>query len=222
VGRLIRYGSARAQVVEVTGDEDGGQPVVVLLHGGFWRARYDRSLMRPLAADLAARGWLACNVEYRRLGPLSRGGWPQTFQDVLAGIRALGERRTVIAVGHSAGGLLALLAAAHLPLTGVVSQAGVADLAEADRLGIGAGVTRRFAAGDPQADPIHHAPTGVPTLLVHGSDDDVVPAALSERYARAAGAEAELDVRPGEGHFEHLDPASGAWRRVVDWLHERR
>src|SRR5437764_217178 len=65
VGRLVRYGPRRAQVVEVDGDEDG--PVCILVHGGFWRARYTRLLMRPLARHLAARGWLTANVEYRRL-----------------------------------------------------------------------------------------------------------------------------------------------------------
>jgi acetyl esterase/lipase len=220
VGRLIHYGPRRAQVVEVDGDEDG--PVCVLVHGGFWRARYTRSLMRPLARDLVARGWLTANVEYRRLGPLSRGGWPQTFEDVLAAIDVLGDRDTMVAVGHSAGGHLALLAAAHRRLAGVVSQAGVADMAEADRLDIGAGVTRRFAGGDPAADPIRHAPTGTATLLVHGTADDIVPPVLSERYAAAAGAEAQLDLRDGEGHFEHIDATSGAWARVVAWLQERR
>jgi acetyl esterase/lipase len=214
VGRLIHTGDGDDQVVEVEGE---GAAVVVLLHGGFWRAQYDRSLMTPLAHDLAARGWCTINAEYRRGG----APWRTTFDDVLAAIALAGER-PAFAVGHSAGGHLALLAAAHLPLAGVVSQAGVADLAEADRLCIGDGVTRRFAGGDPDADPIRHAPTGVPTLLVHGAGDEIVPPALSERYATAAGGEAELDVRPGEGHFEHIDPASGAWQRVVAWLEERR
>lgn len=220
-----RYGRHPAQRVEWTGPRDG--PVCVLVHGGFWRARYRLDLMRPLAEDLAARGWLAWNLEFRRLGPLSRGGWPSTLDDVRAGIDLLGDvgGRPVVAVGHSAGGHLALLAGAQpgrVRLTGVVAQAGVCDLAEADRLGLGAGVTRRFAKGDPAADPRRCAPTGVPTLLVHGTEDDTVPAALSERYAAAAGAEAELDLRPGEGHMEHIDPASGAWARVVAWLEEQR
>ena len=191
----------------------------VLVHGGFWRARYDRSLMRPLAEDLAARGWLAWNLEFRRLD--AGGGWPQTFDDVRAGMAAAPRRPTAV-VGHSAGGQLALLAGAHGLAGAVVSQAGVADMAEADRLGIGGGVTRRFAGGDPAADPIRHAPTGTPTLLVHGTDDDTVPAALSERYARKAGAEATLALREGEGHFEHLDPASGAWQVVMDWIERLR
>jgi acetyl esterase/lipase len=216
VGRLTTYGPTRAQVVEESGPEDG--PACVLLHGGFWRAQYDRSLMDALAADLAGRGWRAVNAEYRRGG----APWRTTFEDVLAAIALAGESRRAFAVGHSAGGHLALLAASRLPLAGVVSQAGVADMAEADRLGIGAGVTRQFAHGDPEADPIRHAPTGVPTLLVHGAEDDIVPPSLSERYAHVAGADTEVDIRPGEGHFEHIDPSSGAWQRVVAWLEERR
>ena len=213
MGRLTRFGEEPDQVVEESGPADG--PACVLLHGGFWRARYDRTLMDDLAADLSGRGWRVLNAEYRRGG----APWRTTLADVLAAI-ALADRP--FAVGHSAGGHLALLAAAHRPLAGVVSQAGVADLAEADRLNIGDGVTRAFADGDPGADPIRHAPTGVPTLLVHGAQDAIVPPSLSERYASAAGAEAELDVRPGEGHFEHIDPSSGAWQRVVAWLEERR
>ena len=224
MGRLIRYGEHRSQVVEVDGPDDG--PLCVLIHGGFWRARYDRSLMDALLQDLTPRGWRVANVEYRRMGFRGGGGWPQTFEDVRDAIDAVGDgARTVIAVGHSAGGHLALMAAARpgrVELTGVVSQAGVADMREADRLGIGGCVTRRFANGDPDADPIRHAPTGVPTLLVHGTADDAVPPSLSERYAAAAGAEAELDLRPGEGHFEHIDPGSGAWRSAVAWMEARR
>ena len=224
MGRLVEYGSHRSQVVEVDGPDDG--PLCVLIHGGFWRARYDRSLMEGLVQDLTPQGWRVANVEYRRMGFRGGGGWPQTFEDVRDAIDAVGESaRTVIAVGHSAGGHLALTAAARpgrVRLTGAVSQAGVADMAEADRLGIGGGVTRDFAHGDPDADPIRHAPTGVPTLLVHGTADDIVPASLSERYADAAGDEADLDLREGEGHFEHIDPSSGAWRRVVEWMEARR
>ncbi|MDP9386193.1 MAG: alpha/beta hydrolase, partial [Actinomycetota bacterium] len=96
------------------GGEAGGgapPPVAVVIHGGFWKARYDRTLMHAVCADLAARGWAAWNLEYRRLGRLNGGGWPATLDDVAAGIDALAgieglDRSRVVAIGHSAGGQL--------------------------------------------------------------------------------------------------------------------
>jgi pimeloyl-ACP methyl ester carboxylesterase len=192
-------------------------PAVVLVHGGFWRARWTAELMVPLARDLDARGFRAVNLEYRRMGRVRRGDWRHAVADVVAGVEAAGPCGVV---GHSAGGHLALLAAAERPqlVRAVVAQAAVADVAEADRLRIGGGVTRRFLRGDPAADPARRAPTGVPTLLVHGTADPDVPPSLSERYAARAGAEATLELREGEGHFEHLDPASGAWASAVAFL----
>jgi acetyl esterase/lipase len=99
---------------------DGPFPVAVVLHGGYWQATYGKIVTRPLCLDLVARGWAAWNVEYRRLGDGHGGGWPMTFDDVAAAIdtlAALGDARLdltdVHAVGHSAGGQLALWAAAR-------------------------------------------------------------------------------------------------------------
>ena len=65
--------------------------MAAVLHGGFWKAQYGRKLMRPLCADLAARGWAAWNVEYRRLGRLSGGGFPRTLDDVAAAVDHLAD-----------------------------------------------------------------------------------------------------------------------------------
>jgi acetyl esterase/lipase len=225
--------------------------VAVLIHGGFWRARYDLRLEDRLVADLAARGWAAWNIEYRRLGLFSRGTWPGTFDDVAAGIDCLGsldeplDRSRVVAIGHSAGGQLALWAAARpgLPagapgagpavrLSGAVAQAGVVDLREAARLRLSRGVAERFLGGPPDelpdrydlASPIERLPLGVPQLLVHGDADDVVPLDLARRYARRAaetGDPCELVELPGGGHMEHLDPDTDAWRVVTTWLGDR-
>ena len=224
----------------------------MLIHGGFWRARYKLRLADRLAADLAGRGFAVWNLEYRRLGWRSGGGWPQTFEDLAAGIDELGrleeplDLARVYAIGHSAGGHLALWAAARrdLPagapgaeprirLAGAVAQAGVTDLREAARLGLSNGVVRRLVGGPPgklpgrydAASPVELIPTGVPSLLVHGEADDVVPVALSRAYAEraaAAGDPCELVTLPGVGHMEHLDPASAAWPPVVDWLERQR
>jgi acetyl esterase/lipase len=221
--RRCSYGRHPSQVAELLLPTGVVQPpVVVLLHGGFWRERWDRSLMEPLAVDLVARGFAAWNLEYRRVG--AGGGWPATFDDVVAGIRAL-PRPPAAIVGHSAGAQLAFWAASRVPVGRIVGQAGVLDLVEAARLGLSNGAASELV-GDRDAllsalSPLALLPLGKPALLVHGTADDTVPVAFSERYAMAArtmGDTVELALLSGCGHLEHLDPASEAWRAVVGFL----
>jgi acetyl esterase/lipase len=239
-----RYGPHRSQVVDLWLPDAPGEPapVAVVIHGGFWRARYGRDLMSGLCRDLSERGWAAWNLEYRRLGLFAGGGWPATLEDVAAGVDRLATVREpldldrVVAVGHSAGGQLALWAAARrdarIRLRGVVGQAAVSDLEEACRRDLGGGAVSRFVGGQParhperyaEASPAARLPLGVPQLLVHGGRDEIVPAELSERYAdaaRAAGDDVDLVVRPEDGHFEHLDPAGDAWAVARDWMGAR-
>jgi acetyl esterase/lipase len=223
-------------------------PVAVLIHGGFWRARYGLRLEDLLVDDLAGRGWAVWNLEYRRLGWRSRGGWPATFDDVAAGVDHLGrldaglDLSRVVAIGHSAGGHLALWAAARrgLPagvpgadprvrLSAAVAQAGAVDLREAVHLDLSRGAARRLMGGPPGrlgerydvASPYERLPLGLSQLLVHGDADDVVPISISHRYharAREGGDRCDLVALSGVGHDEHLDPASSAWETVVRWL----
>jgi acetyl esterase/lipase len=236
-----RYGDDPSQVADLHLPRGAGPfPVAVVLHGGFWRDRYDRTLMDEVCADLAAHGWAAWNLEYRRLG--SGGGWPATFADVGAGIdqlaltRAPIDIRRVVAIGHSAGGHLALWAATRaepaVPVTAAVGQAAVSDLAAAARLGLSAGVAAELLGGPPElvpdryaaASPVERLPLGVPSLLVHGGRDDTVPVELShgfQRAAVAAGDECALVVHEHDGHFEHIDPSTPAWATVTAWLARR-
>jgi acetyl esterase/lipase len=202
----------------------GEGPVAVLLHGGFWKAEYDLTLMEALCEDLARRGWTAWNVEYRRLG--NGGGVPETLQDVSAAIDHLAEldvdTSRVVTIGHSAGGHLAAWAATRenprVPITAVVSQAGVLDLARAAELNLSNGVVNRFLKGHPTsiASPIERLPLGVPALLTHGGRDDIVPVEISEAFARASGE--TLIVEPDEDHYGHLDPENPLWKAVTAWL----
>ncbi|MGB6581980.1 MAG: hypothetical protein WBF34_29100, partial [Streptosporangiaceae bacterium] len=73
---LRRYGPDPAQFGELWLPGGTSAATVVIVHGGFWRARYDLSLGRPLAADLVRRGYAVWNLEYRRAG--AAGGWPAT------------------------------------------------------------------------------------------------------------------------------------------------
>jgi acetyl esterase/lipase len=222
---------------------DGPFPVVVLLHGGFWRSRWDRTLMTALAHNLVGRGIAAWNVEYRRVGQ-EGGGWPGTLLDVAAAVDRLAELDQIDAdrvatCGHSAGGHLALwLAARHrLPENAAgaspvvqpraaVGLAAVTDLADCHARGLGDGAVDELLGGDPGdvpdryavADPLPLAPLGIRQLLVHGDHDEVVPVDQSRSYARAAGAEAELVEVRGADHFDVIDPAHEAWRTVADRL----
>ena len=193
----------------------------MVIHGGFWRARYGRKLMRPLCEDLAGRGWAAWNIEYRRLGGVSGGGWPTTFGDVASAIDHLAEIRTdfaldlsrVVAIGHSAGGHLATWAAARHRLpqgapggyprvraTAAVSQAGVVDLELAWDLRLSDGVVGDLLGGSPEEHPMRYrlaspkslVPLGVPVLLTHGGRDEIVPPPVSASYAAAARAAGDI------------------------------
>jgi acetyl esterase/lipase len=236
-----RYGEHVHQFADLVlpRETDAPLPVAVLLHPGFWREEFTLDIDDDLARDLARRGWAAWNVEYRRVGESSGGGYPATLEDVAAAIDFLQtldaplDLARVVTVGQSAGGHLALWAATReapaVPLAGAVSQAGTTDLRAADRDDLGDGATSQFMGGhaderpDAYADaaPIERLPLGVPHLLVHGEADDVVPPSQSTAYAeaaRAAGDEVDLVLRPGEDHFVHTDPANGAWEDVVRWL----
>jgi pimeloyl-ACP methyl ester carboxylesterase len=150
------------------------------------------------------------NVEYRRVGDPG-GGWPGSLEDVLLAVdHARRLARRLVLVGHSAGGHLALLAAARARLP-VVALAAVSDPATWTNDAV-----EPFFGGDPPTDgsPLAQLPLGVPQLLVHGTRDDVVPFQQSERYAAAAAGEAELVTLDGAGHFEPVDPHSPEWAVV--------
>ncbi|WP_230486943.1 alpha/beta hydrolase [Nocardioides anomalus] len=221
----IRYGDDPSQYVELTRPEGASRGTVVVIHGGFWRAAYDLDLGRPLARDLATRGWTVVNTEYRRVG--NGGGVPQTLDDVRAAIAAveLGAG-PVVTLGHSAGGHLATWAGSAVEaVTHVISQAGVVDLVAADAEGLGDGAVRAFlgeAPIDATVDPVQQVPLGVPVWCVHGTADEIVPISQSQSYvaaATAAGAQAELVEVAGD-HFVVIDTASTAWARTVDLLEQ--
>lgn len=236
---VVRYGSHPDQVanLHLPAADGGPWPCVVLIHGGFWRERWDRTLMTPLAIDLAKRGYATWNIEYRRVGQ-NGGGWPGTFDDVAAAADALADvtdvdQARLVAVGHSAGGHLALWLGARnggrVRLRGAVSQAGVADLAQAHADDLGSGAVADLIGGSPaelpdryaDASPAARVPLGIAQLLVHGADDDIVPPAQSRDYAhraREAGDDVELVEIAGADHFDVVDPAHESWRAVVERL----
>ncbi|MBM7056675.1 alpha/beta hydrolase family protein, partial [Streptomyces durocortorensis] len=261
------YGDHPDQVVDFYAPRDGrtGAPLVVLLHGGAWRAPYDRAHVSPLADFLARRGFAVASVEYRRGGeeqhapgadPVAPGAdpvagrWPETFDDVAAALDAMpvlaarelpgADVRRIVVTGHSAGGHLALWAAArHVlpegspwrlpappPLRGVVALAPIADFAAAVELGVCGGAVTQLLGGEgdfedraAHADPGALLPTGIATAIVQGVEDIVVPQAVSEAYVDAAAKSGEtvgLTLLGGVGHFPLIDPAADACAVVAE------
>ena len=239
--RRLDYGTDPSRFGELTLPAgDGAAPVVVVVHGGFWRRFHGLELGRPLAVDLANSGFAVWNVEYRRVG--NGGGWTATFDDVAAAVDLLAgvepgrlDLDRVVAVGHSAGGHLAAWLAARpgLPtaapgadpavaLRGAVSQAGVLDLVDAAAQGVGGSAVTDLVGGAPTdvadryalASPIARRPIGVPVVCVHGDRDANVPLRQSERFVAATGD--ELITLPGVDHFALIDPATAAWAACRD------
>src|SRR6266496_2283050 len=253
------FGTARARTAV---------PIVVFLHGGFWRNEYDRAHTGPLAAALAASGFAVCTPEFHRASDAAIG-WPGTFDDAAAAVDVLPglvaaqldarsgpaaaqvdargpaaaaggtDTSRVVLAGHSAGGHLALWAAARhrlpagapwrterrLGVRAVVGLAAVSDLSACHEEGLGDGAAEALMGGPPEqladryaaADPARLLPLGARICLVHGTADDRVPVQMSHAFAaraRAAGDKVALRELSGCEHFGLIDPLSSAWPQV--------
>lgn len=229
----VSYGPAPSQFAELRVPDPGEPcPLVVLFHGGFWRAAYGLDGLDALATALTDRcGVATWNVEYRRIGEPG-GGWPGTFDDAARALEAAPvDRSRVVLLGFSAGGQIALQLAKRARVLGVVALAPVSDLEQALALGLNRGVVAELLGGTPAEEPERYAaaspsrllPLGTRQILVHGTADDLVPIALSESYvarARAAGDRAELRAVIDADHFALADPGSACWPIVRDAVAE--
>jgi acetyl esterase/lipase len=208
-----------------------GSPLVVFIHGGFWRERWDASTIREIARRCATElGVSAWNLEYPRIG-MDGGGWPGTGEAVRAAVaaalhEAAGDGRPVALVGHSAGGQLALWAAAELPSVALaVALAGVCDLRSAYAAGLGSGaVAELFGGREPTAaeyaaaSPIERLPLGVPSVLIHGDNDVTVPLTQSIAFAGAAAGECTFVQLRRARHYDVIAPHGPAWPALAQAL----
>lgn len=230
----VAYGTDSHQVIEVrlpTGKSRGR--ALMNIHGGYWRAKYDLAHAGHLCEALRGAGFATFNVEYRRVGN-DGGGWPGTFADIRSAYQFLRQHdsrfgfdaRHLAAMGHSAGGQLALCLAAHeSSLRAAISLAGVLDLRRAYSLHLSNDAVVEFLGGKPdevpdhyrEADPMELKISHARQIVIHGMRDDTVPADFSQTYAelkRKRGEHVKLVLVPDAGHFELIDPRSDAFRQV--------
>jgi acetyl esterase/lipase len=230
--KRIRYGEAPQHFADLRYPKSGSaKSVIVNIHGGFWRAKYDLLHAGHLCAALTAQGLPTVNLEYRRVGD-NGGGWPGSLQDIRQALQQVREdvelkKGHIILLGHSAGGQLAVATAAHESVAAVVTLAGVLDLQRAYELRLSNDAVVQFLGGKPsevalryrEADPMQlNLPTTMRQIIIHGSADDIVPVVFSRDYAEKK-KRAKEDVRfleiQGADHFDLIDPRSRAWSSVA-------
>lgn len=248
--RRLAYGNDPHQFGDLWLPAVSGAPaaVAVFLHGGCWLAKRTLDYAASFCGALADHGFAVWCPEYRRIGNPG-GGFPGTFEDAGAAVDFVAriaaefpiDRSRVVLMGHSAGGHLALWAAARhridggsplaakapLAVGGVISLAGITDLeayigvgnacsqsVEPLMGGLPDGVPDRYAAGN----PLRLLPTGIAVRLIHGDADAIVPLDQPQRYLNAAtraGDDCQLKVFKGDGHFEVVAPGTAAFEAVV-------
>jgi acetyl esterase/lipase len=234
----VAYGADSNQFLEARlPHTKAPHPVLLNIHGGYWRAKYGLAHAGHLCEALRAAGVATFNVEYRRVGNPG-GGWPGTFEDIRSAYRFLQQERSrfqldldrLVVMGHSAGGQLALCLAAHetsvhTSVHRVISLAGVVDLKKAFALHLSNDAAAEFMGGKPDAVPEHYREAdpmefSIPQTrqwLLHGTEDDTVPPEFSRNYVaqkKKAGEAVELLEIQRAGHFDLIDPVSEAFRQV--------
>jgi acetyl esterase/lipase len=241
----VAYGPSSLQVADLWLPQGAGpHPTVLMVHGGCWQSEIaDRRIMNWIAGDLRARGIAVWNIDYRGVDR-EGGGYPGTFLDAAAATDALRDSAPrynldisrLVAVGHSAGGHLALWLAGRprlpqgsplrsanpLPIKTAISLGGLPDLEEAARppgSGCGTEVIDKISGGRFAETSVPRlAPLGVTQLLINGVEDRIIPAAYAEGYAapmRAAGDTVDVRMIPRTGHVELIAPESEAWKAAV-------
>jgi len=237
----LSYGADPNQFLELRFPKQKAErfPLLINIHGGYWRAKYSLEHAGHLCAALANEGIVTANLEYRRVGN-EGGAWPGTFEDIRSAFHFLRQNaaqhpidaQKIVIMGHSAGGQLALCLAAHEPsVTRVVSLAGVVDLRKTYELHLSQDAVVEFMRGTPsevpdhyrEADPMELSIPQARQWLIHGSADDSVPTEFSRNYVAAKqklSGKTKEDVHlleiPGASHFDVIDPRSKAWKQISD------
>ncbi len=241
----LQFGELRAPLTQDT------FPLVIFIHGGCWLSDYNLEYLSAAAGDLVNDGYAVWTPEYRRVGDEGGGypntfkdiQASVDFARTLAEIYPL-DINNVVVMGHSAGGHLALWLATQrnlasnsrlynsnpLPLKGVISLAGITDLTAYDKIGndcstavvkLMGGQADKLAVRYFKSSPINLLPSKIPTRLIQGEVDNIVPMSQGEAYATKAkkeGDDVKIITIEGGGHFDMVSPYSAAWEVIKSEL----
>lgn len=214
--KCVPYGNASDQVIDFYLPEKPTNPLIVLIHGGFWRPEFDRKHLSPFAKALADSGWPVALIEYRRI----IGNPDATVQDVYRATEKLTEEfGPTILLGHSAGGHLALLVGSKFRVLGVIALAPVTDLIRSEDMDLDEGAVSDFLGAPaklrPDLNPIELPPLKTKVLLIHGTIDIRVPVLLSKEYiSKMASESTDLIEFANTGHFELVDPRADIFSQI--------
>jgi len=237
--KRVRYGAAEQHLIDVRLPAAKKPPGAVMnIHGGYWRNHYDLAHAAHFCGALTKAGFVTFNIEYRRIGD-DGGTWRGTFEDIRNAYAYIRQHaaefgvdgKSIIVMGHSAGGQLAFALAGHeSSVTCAISLAGVLDLYRAFDLHLSNNAVVEFLGGTPQQVPEHYreaSPTSLPItarqVVIVGSADDVVPPQISRDYVaqkRAASEDVQLLEIPQADHFDLIDPRSSAFTKVLETVKE--
>jgi 3-dehydroquinate dehydratase-2 len=211
----------------------GPHPVALLIHGGFWGDIWKRDLMDPMAVALTQLGWATVNIEYTR----GHGSYGLAVADVEAAAQWIRhnaathrlDAERIVAIGHSAGGFLALVLAersstiaAAVPLAAVSSLTAISESRpDDDPAALLLGATRTDAPRLWDQAELTGEP-GVPVHMLHGDKDDTVPAAHSKAYESLGGVDTTVTIVEGINHMDVIKPCGDSWQGLVTALERFR
>jgi len=214
--RSISYGKSEDQVIDFYNSSNSSNPIIVLIHGGYWRPDYDRKHLSPLAKKLSDNGWPVALIEYRRI----IGNPDAMIADTKAAISLVTEEfPRMILIGHSAGGHLALVLTNAFETIGTIALAPVTDLVRGEELDLDEGALSDFlgcpASLRADLDPMRLPAPSNPTTIIHGTLDARVPVEFSREYvAQASDSDMQFIEAEGIGHFELIDPRSSIFAQI--------
>lgn len=224
--RQYSYGEHSDQKLEIYGDASKSEKTVVLIHGGYWRALFDCEHIRPLGVALAQAGFHIAIPEFRRIA-----GEPDlTISDLSTALQSLTEQysetRSLILIGYSSGGHLALLVADDFPtVEHVIGLAPVTDLQESQVRELGRGAVHEWLGVDAiersDLDPMQRPPLSKPLTFIQGGADERVPIEITLNYLKQmalSGGEIEMVELEGTTHFEMMEVPSPTYSAILNAL----